>query len=72
MRVPEGNDRDAREIIKAGHKLICPVCSCKLFWSGKTTLRFIKDTFPINFLRGMKDATNYVCDRCGYIFWFFE
>ena len=71
MRVPESNDKDAREVIKAGHKLVCPVCSHDRFWSRQTQMNTRVATFwNLDWLN--RNATNYVCDRCGYIFWFFE
>ncbi len=60
-----------QEIIKAGYKLICPVCSYNRFWSRKTLMNTRFSTF-VNMDWANRNATNYVCERCGYIFWFFE
>ncbi|HEY9639302.1 MAG TPA: hypothetical protein V6C57_02400 [Coleofasciculaceae cyanobacterium] len=57
----------SREVIKAGHKLICPVCSYDCFWSHKTLMNTRGDLNSMN-----RNAVNYICERCGYIFWFFE
>lgn len=71
MRVPERNDRDAQEVIKAGYTLICPVCNHDRFWSRKTQMNTRGATFfNLDWLN--KNATNYICDRCSYIFWFLE
>jgi len=63
--------RQAQEIVKNGKKLICPVCSHDRFWSRRTLMNTRGATF-FNFDWANKDAVNYVCNDCGYIFWFFE
>ncbi len=68
MLIPEN---DEKEVIKAGHKLICPICNHRRFWSRKTQMNTRAATFlKLDWLN--RNATNYVCGNCGYIFWFFE
>lgn len=52
-----------------GHNLICPVCGHDRFWTRKTALLTPAAAF-MNFNWGSKIATNYVCDQCGYVYWF--
>ena len=59
------------EITKHGHKLRCVVCEHDRFWSRSTLLNTRLATF-LGFDWTNKEAMNYVCERCGYIFWFFE
>ncbi len=52
-----------------GHNLSCPVCGYDRFWTRKTALLTPAAAF-LNFNWGSKIATNYVCDQCGYVYWF--
>jgi len=52
-----------------GHNLICPVCGHDRFWTRKTILLTPAAAF-MNFNWGSKAAINYICDQCGYIYWF--
>ncbi len=52
-----------------GNKLICPVCSGKAFWKRKTLMNTPGFSF-FNLDWANKKATNYICDHCGYVFWF--
>ena len=63
--------KEAAERSVQGNKLTCPVCSSTLFWT-RTTLM---NTAGLSFLDldwANRSASNYVCDRCGYVFWFLE
>jgi hypothetical protein len=61
----------SQEVVKAGHKLICPVCSYDHFWSRKTLMNTRGSTL-VNLDWANRNAVNYICERCEYIFWFFE
>jgi predicted RNA-binding Zn-ribbon protein involved in translation (DUF1610 family) len=66
METPESN-----EITKFGKKLVCPVCDHDRFWSRTTLMNTRGATFfKVDWAN--KKATNYVCDKCGYVFWFLE
>ena len=52
-----------------GHKLVCPVCGQDRFWSRRSLLNTRGATF-FKFDWANKKANNFVCARCGYIFWF--
>ena len=61
----------AEERFVQGNKLTCPVCSSTQFWTRKTLM----NTAGLSFLDldwANRNASNYVCDRCGYVYWFLE
>ena len=63
--------KEAAERFVQGNKLTCPVCSSSLFWTRRTLM----NTTGLSFLDldwANRNASNYVCDRCGYVFWFLE
>lgn len=66
MATPESN-----EVTKLGKKLVCPVCGHDRFWSRQTLMNTRGATF-LNFDWVNKGATNYVCEKCGYVYWFLE
>ena len=76
MRFFGRNKRNAREVIKADHKLICPICSHDRFLLRKVKIAPKVGFFDVLFfnLDVLKDtnATNYICARCHYIFWFLD
>ena len=52
-------------------KLECPVCKNHRFWSRETLM----NTKGLTFLKldwANKTAQNYICDNCGYVYWFME
>jgi hypothetical protein len=62
---------DPKEFEMGGKKLVCPVCDndkfrCSSFMLNTRGLTFL-DLDWIN-----EDADNYVCSKCGYIFWFMQ
>jgi hypothetical protein len=64
-------EQESQEVTKHGRKLRCIVCEHDRFWS-RTTLMNTKGATFFGFDWANKEARNYVCERCGYIFWFFE
>ena len=54
-----------------GNKLTCPVCKGQNFWKRQTLMNTRGSTF-LGFDWANKQADNYVCHNCGYVFWFFE
>ncbi len=58
-------------IIVAGKKLECTICKSTLFWTRKTLMNTVGMSF-LNLDWANKNATNYVCDNCGYVHWFIE
>ncbi|MGF1585463.1 MAG: hypothetical protein ACFCUM_09100 [Bacteroidales bacterium] len=65
------NINESAEITVKGKKLQCPVCGHEAFHTRKSLLNTRGLTF-FNLDWANKDATNYICDDCGYIFWFFN
>jgi hypothetical protein len=54
-----------------GNRLACPVCASTMFWTRKTLM----NTAGLSFFDldwADRRAINYVCDHCGYVFWFLE
>ncbi len=55
----------------AGTKLVCMVCKHDRFWSRRSMLNTrVKTFFKLDWAD--KQADNYVCEKCGYIFWFYR
>jgi predicted nucleic-acid-binding Zn-ribbon protein len=52
-------------------KLTCTVCGNQQFHERNSLLNTRAATF-FNFDWANKEATNYICAQCGYIFWFME
>jgi predicted nucleic-acid-binding Zn-ribbon protein len=61
VHIGEGSER----------KLTCPVCGCQQFHERNSLLNTRAATF-FKFDWANKEATNYICAQCGYIFWFIE
>jgi len=63
--------KDPEQIFKEGKQLTCPICNNNTFNSRKTQL----NTKGASFLGvdwANKNAQNYICSNCGYIYWFLE
>jgi len=52
-----------------GKKLVCPICEEKKFWTRETLMNTAGMSF-FNLDWANKRAINYVCDNCGYVYWF--
>jgi len=63
------SNHPAEEIIVSGKKLVCPICEHTHFITRKSLLNTRGLTF-FNLDWANKSAMNYICDHCGYIFWF--
>ena len=57
--------------VQKGIKLECVICKGKLFWE-RTTLMNTPGMTIMGIEWANKKATNYVCDKCGYVHWFLE
>lgn len=63
------SDETLSSVSIKGNELICPVCKGKSFWTRKTLMNTRGLTlFDLDWAN--KNATNYVCNHCGYVFWF--
>jgi len=62
-------DRNAKKIIVHEKELVCPVCGKDQFWERKTLMNTAGVTF-LGFDWANKPAQNYICDCCGYVYWF--
>ncbi|WP_371001143.1 hypothetical protein [Muriicola sp. E247] len=52
-----------------GKELKCPICENDTFWMRKTLM----NTKGMTFFKldwANKQAENYICDSCGYVYWF--
>jgi predicted nucleic-acid-binding Zn-ribbon protein len=48
----------------------CPICGHDEFWKRVTAMNTRRMLFwELGWLN--KNADNYVCDRCGYVMWFY-
>ena len=64
-------EKESQEVVKQGRKLRCTVCEHERFWSRRTLMNTRGTTFlGLDWIN--KEAVNYVCERCGHVFWFFE
>ncbi|NBG87498.1 hypothetical protein [Isachenkonia alkalipeptolytica] len=54
-----------------GKELTCPVCDGKEFWKRRTLMNTPGASF-MGFDWANKEATNFVCNDCGYVFWFLK
>jgi hypothetical protein len=61
--------RQSKEVVIEGNKLSCPICANDQFWSRTTLLNTRGLTF-LDWDWVNKNAQNYVCSKCGYIYWF--
>ena len=57
------------EVIFGGKQLTCTVCGGTHFHERNSLLNTRAATF-FRFDWANKEATNYICAQCGYIFWF--
>jgi predicted nucleic-acid-binding Zn-ribbon protein len=61
----------AQKVNIAGNLLICPICKHDEFWRRETLMNTRGATF-LGFDWANKEAVNYVCGKCGYVFWFLD
>jgi len=61
--------KEAREHSVKGKKLECPICSKKKFFTRRTLMNTPGMTF-FGLEWANKEATNYICESCGYVMWF--
>jgi len=62
-------DKEVKERYVDGKKLSCPVCNHHYFWTRETLMNTTGMTF-LGLEWANKKATNYICNHCGYVFWF--
>lgn len=65
------NKKEIREYHIAGSKLVCTICNSSLFWTRETLMNTVGMSL-MNLDWANKRATNFVCDKCGYVHWFLE
>lgn len=59
------------EVQGYGRTLACPICGHTRFHERNSLLNTRAATFfKVDWAN--KQATNYICAQCGYIFWFLE
>ncbi len=61
--------QESSEYKVKGKKLECPICNHKRFYTKKTLMNTPGMTF-FGLEWANKEANNYICENCGYVFWF--
>ena len=61
--------KEAHEYEIFGYHLVCPICKHDKFWARKTLMNTPGATF-FGVEWANKQADNYICNKCGYVFWF--
>ena len=61
--------KEIKEYKIQGKKLVCPVCQSTKFWTRETLMNTSGMTF-FGVEWANRKATNFVCDKCGYVYWF--
>lgn len=69
-RLEQPEEPQGGKAVVAGRELVCPVCGCKSFWQRETQLNTSGMTF-LGLDWANISAQNYVCNDCGYMFWFY-
>ncbi len=62
-------ERTPQKHIVKGKELICSFCGHDEFFTRRTLMNTRGASF-FNFDWANRDAQNYICAHCGYIFWF--
>lgn len=52
-------------------ELVCPICGGKKFYDRLTLMNTAGATY-FGFDWANKEATNFICEDCSYIFWFMD
>ncbi len=63
--------KESKERIIKGHKLNCIVCKNDTFWT-RESLMSTRGMTLINLDWANKSAQNFICDSCGYVYWFLQ
>lgn len=66
MKQPE-----SKELHVHGNKITCPMCNHERFWQRKTLMNTRGASF-FSFDWLNRDATNYICEKCDYVLWFYN
>lgn len=54
-----------------GKKLVCPICDNDTFQTRETLMNTGgMALFNLEFAN--KSADNFICDKCGYVYWFMD
>jgi hypothetical protein len=69
MAGERGKGGEGSPVEIAGRRLVCPVCQGERFTTRRTLLNTRGATF-FGLDWANRNATNHICGRCGYIFWF--
>jgi len=63
--------KEVKEFSISGQKLRCPICDFTEFWTRETLMNTTGMT-----LAGIewanRKAMNYICNNCGYVYWFMK
>ena len=66
-----GSKQAAKTLEVKGHSVTCPLCSHPYFWTRQTLMNTrLATLMELDWTERV--ATNYICDNCGYVFWFLE
>ncbi len=61
--------KEPENVYIQGKQLTCAICQHLRFWQRKAQLNTAVATF-FNFDWANRSAHCYVCENCGYIYWF--
>jgi len=63
--------KNPEEVTVDGKTLTCQICGGSKFYTRKSQLNTAgMSLLNLDWLN--KDATNYICSNCGYMFWFLK
>ena len=66
-----GKKNESKEQIINGNKLKCTICHHDKFWTRETLMNTPGLTFfGLDWTN--KAVQNYICDSCGYVYWFLK
>ncbi len=64
-------DKKGEKFELFGKQLVCPMCENDTFYTRETLMNTAGMAF-FNLEFANKAADNYICDKCGYIYWFMQ
>lgn len=64
-------NKDAKQVTVSGKQLICSVCGEDQFWERETLMNTAGASF-FGFDWANQAAQNYICEHCGYVYWFLK
>jgi len=63
--------KEVKEFSISGQKLTCPICDHTEFWTRETLMNTTGMTIA-GIEWANRKAINYICNNCGYVYWFMK